>query len=99
MNRSRVASQAWVIVGLLWVVALLNYLDRQLITTMSAPIEGALHISHAKFGLLSSVFLWVYGLTSPVAGFIADRANLRWLDPAAVLVWSSERFATRLHLI
>lgn len=81
-------SRAWTIVGLLWVVALLNYLDRQLITTMSAPIESALHISHAKFGLFSSIFLWVYGLTSPIAGLIADRFGRRKVIIVSLLVWS-----------
>jgi MFS family permease len=88
MNDARAMSRAWVIVGLLWVVALLNYLDRQLITTMSVPIENALGIHHSRFGLFSSVFLWVYGLTSPVAGFVADRIGRRKVIIFSLLVWS-----------
>jgi MFS family permease len=88
MNQTRAASQAWVVVGLLWVVALLNYLDRQLITTMSVPIENALHIHHARFGLFSSMFLWIYGLVSPFAGFVADRVGRRKVIIFSLLVWS-----------
>jgi len=58
---------AWLVVVMLWVVALLNYLDRQVITTMATPIKADLAISDGGFGLLSSTFLWVYGALSPLA--------------------------------
>src|SRR5205823_10693524 len=62
----RIARAAWAVVGLLWVVALLNYFDRQLVTTMGWPIKAEFGIADAQFGLFSSVFLWVYGVCSPV---------------------------------
>src|SRR4051812_47612449 len=64
----RIGGRAWLIVGVLWLVALLNYLDRQLVTTMGRPIKVELGIGDAQFGLFSSAFLWVYGLLSPLAG-------------------------------
>ncbi len=73
----RLSRAAWAVVGLLWVVALLNYLDRQLVVTMPGPIKADLHIGDERFGLLSSVFLWVYGLCSPIAGYVADRVGKR----------------------
>ena len=71
----RLSRAAWAVVGLLWVVALLNYLDRQLVVTMPGPIKADLGIGDERFGLLSSVFLWVYGFCSPVAGYV--RGSLR----------------------
>ncbi|MCE9534005.1 MAG: MFS transporter [Planctomycetes bacterium] len=79
---------AWVVVGLLWVVALLNYLDRQLITTMGKPIKADLILSDSQFGLLSSIFLWVYGICSPVAGFVADRFGRKKVIVGSLVVWS-----------
>ncbi|MEO6915751.1 MAG: MFS transporter, partial [Chitinophagaceae bacterium] len=65
--------QAWMVVGLLSVVGCLNYLDRVMITTMRQSITDAMPMTDAQFGLLTSVFLWVYGLLSPFAGFLADK--------------------------
>ena len=59
-------------VALLAIVGCLNYLDRTIITTMRESIVHAIPMSDGQFGLLTSVFLWVYGLLSPLAGFLAD---------------------------
>lgn len=85
---------AWAIVGLLWVVATLNYLDRQLVVTMPGPIKSDLAIGDERFGLLSSVFLWVYGLCSPIAGYLADRIGKRRVIIASLLIWSAATFVT-----
>jgi predicted MFS family arabinose efflux permease len=80
--------RAWLIVGVLWVVAALNYLDRIMITTMRDSLMQAVPMTDAQFGLLTSVFLWVYGLLSPFAGFLADRFNRSRLIVFSLLVWS-----------
>ena len=80
----------WVVVGLLWVVALLNYMDRQMLSTMkSAMMVDIEELQSATyFGYLMAVFLWVYGIMSPVAGMIADRINRKWLIVGSLFVWS-----------
>jgi len=78
----------WLIVGLLWVVAVLNYLDRIMITTMRESLMQVVPMSDAQFGLLTSWFLWVYGLLSPFAGFLADRFSRTRLIIGSLLVWS-----------
>lgn len=93
MTASRTRA-AWTIVGLLWAVALLNYLDRQLVVTMPGPIKSELHIGDEKLGLLSSVFLWIYGIVSPVAGYLADRFGKRRVILASLAVWSIATFAS-----
>jgi len=64
---------AWLLVGLLWVVAFLNYIDRQVIFSLLPLVEKEFHLTGAELGFLSTVFLWVYGLASPFAGYVADR--------------------------
>ena len=80
----------WVVVGLLWVVALLNYMDRQMLSTMkvSMMIDIQELETAENFGRLMAVFLWIYGLMSPVAGIIADRVNRKWLIVGSLAVWS-----------
>lgn len=80
----------WIVVGLLWVVALLNYLDRQMLSTMQPSMMLDIReLEEARnFGRLMAVFLWIYGFMSPVAGFIADSVNRKWLIVVSLLVWS-----------
>lgn len=84
----------WMVVALLWVVALLNYMDRQMLATMRPAMEGDIaELQQAvNFGRLMAVFLWIYGLMSPVAGVIADRINRKWLIVGSLFVWSGVTF-------
>ena len=81
----------WVVVGLLWGVALLNYMDRQMLSTMkSAMMIDITELQSAtNFGRLMAVFLWIYGLMSPAAGLIADRISRKWLIIGSLFVWSA----------
>jgi len=79
---------AWIVVGLLWFVGLLNYLDRLVITTMRESVVASVSMTEAQFGLLTSIFLWVYGVLSPSCGFLADRFSRRRLIFFSLLVWS-----------
>ncbi len=85
---AKLLARAWLVVALLWVVACLNYLDRMMITTMRGSLVHAIPMSEAQFGLLTSVFLWVYGLLSPFAGFLADRFSRSRVIFVSLLVWS-----------
>ncbi|MCE7070861.1 MFS transporter [Dyadobacter sp. CY327] len=78
----------WLVVALLCVVGCLNYLDRMMITTMRGSILEAIPMSDTQFGLLTSVFLWVYGLLSPLAGFLADRFSRSKVIIGSLFVWS-----------
>jgi MFS family permease len=84
----KLPSRAWLIVGLLWVVGCLNYLDRVIVTTMRGSLVEAIPMTDAQFGLLSSVFLWVYGLLSPFAGFLADRFSRSKVIIVSLFAWS-----------
>lgn len=85
---------AWVVVGLLWFVALLNYMDRQMLSTMKPAMQ--MDIAELKsatnFGYLMAIFLWIYGLMSPISGIIADKLNRKWLIVGSLLVWSLVTF-------
>lgn len=81
----------WIVVGLLWVVALLNYMDRQMLSTMREvmAIDIGELASAEKFGALMAIFLWIYGCVSPFGGAIADRISRKWLIIASLGVWST----------
>ena len=80
----------WMVVGMLWFVALLNYLDRQMLSTMKpSMMTDIAELTKAEnFGRLMAIFLWIYALMSPVSGIIADRLNRKWLIVGSLFVWS-----------
>ncbi len=79
------------VVGLLWVVALLNYMDRQMLSTMrdAMTIDISDLESKVMFGKVMSAFMWIYGFMSPVSGIVADRINRKWLIVVSLSVWST----------
>jgi ACS family D-galactonate transporter-like MFS transporter len=81
----------WITVGLLWFVALLNYMDRQMLSTMKPSMMIDIHElqSASRFGNLMAIFLWIYGFMSPISGMIADRINRKSLIVGSLFVWSS----------
>jgi ACS family D-galactonate transporter-like MFS transporter len=82
--------QAWLTVALLWPVALLNYLDRQVLSTLQPAIgmDIAAVLDSQNFGRLMGIFLWIYGLMSPVSGLVADRFSRKRLIVGSLCVWS-----------
>lgn len=81
----------WVVVALLWVVALLNYMDRQMLSTMQEAMKVDIaELNQAEaFGVLMAVFLWIYGIVSPFAGLVADKVSRKWLVVGSLFVWSA----------
>lgn len=79
---------AWRVVAFLFLVGALNYIDRNMLTTMRGSIVDSIPMTDAQFGLLTSMFLWVYGLLSPFAGFVADKFRRSHVIIASLIVWS-----------
>jgi MFS family permease len=79
----------WAIVGILWLVAFLNYFDRNLIASMRDPIATEFKLSDAQFGLLTTVFLLTYGILSPLGGYLADKYGRKRIIVFSVCIWSA----------
>ena len=84
-------SYAWVVVGLLIPVALLNYLDRQMLAAMKFSVMRDLPDigREANWGAILALFKWVYACLSPIGGYLADRYSRRHVIAGSLLVWSA----------
>ena len=86
---------AWLVVGLLMPVALLNYLDRQMLASMqtsvmaSIPSLGQAENPEELWGFMLGQFKWVYAVFSLVGGYIADRFSRRFTICGSLFVWSA----------
>jgi MFS family permease len=87
---------AWLVVLLLWPVALLNYLDRQMLAAMKFSVMGDVPTiaTEANWGRMLGQFKWVYALLSPIGGYLADRYSRRAVICGSLFAWSVITWAT-----
>jgi len=86
----------WVVVGLLWLVACLNYVDRMTIFSVFPLIKREMRLSDIVLALLGSTFLWAYGACSPLGGYLGDRFSRKRVIVWSLVIFSLVTFATGL---
>jgi MFS family permease len=81
---------AWLVVALLAPVALLNYLDRQMLASMKFSVMRDVPdiALEANWGAVLALFKWVYAFLSPIGGYVADRYSSRYVIPGSLIAWS-----------
>ena len=87
---------AWWTLAFLWVAYLLNYVDRQVVFSIFPALRKDLQFSDAELGLIGTVFIWVYSLSMPVAGRIADLAPRGRVVIGSLALWSLATLGTAL---
>jgi MFS transporter, Spinster family, sphingosine-1-phosphate transporter len=87
---------AWVVVALLLPVALLNYLDRQMLASMKFSVMRDIPDIglEANWGTILALFKWVYAVLSPIGGYLADRYSRRHVIAGSLVVWSLVTWTT-----
>ena len=86
--------QAKLLVAFMWVAYFLNYSDRQTVFSMFPSLKADLNMTDEQLGLLGTIFLWVYAISCPIAGYFADRFSKRILIILSLVIWSIVTMAT-----
>jgi predicted MFS family arabinose efflux permease len=78
----------WTLIAFLWIAYVLNQADRQVVYTLFPALQQEFGFSDAVLGLTGALFLWVYGLCSPLSGIFGDRLSKTHLVVASLVLWS-----------
>ena len=86
-NSSRIPKE-WALIAFLWAAYVLNQADRQVVYTLFPALQQEFGFSDAVVGLTGALFLWVYGLCSPLSGILGDRWSKTNLVVGSLVLWS-----------
>src|SRR5262245_57813253 len=67
---------------------LFNYLDRSVGSAVLTPIRNEFGVKDQDLGLITTIFMIGYFVTSPVFGYLGDRTSRKWLIAVGIFVWS-----------
>jgi MFS family permease len=91
------------VVALLAAATFLNYFDRGNLATAGPLVKGDLGLSNAELGVLFSAFFWSYALLQPLAGWLAQRFDVRHVLGTGLILWATATtlagFATSFYLL
>jgi ACS family hexuronate transporter-like MFS transporter len=88
------ARQPWLLVALLFVVALINYFDRQSLSVVAPRMQAELRLSDEGYAHIVTLFLFASALAYAVSGFISDALGTRKAMALFVGWWSMAEAAT-----
>lgn len=75
--------------GLLVAIYTVNFLDRQIITTIGESIKNDLHLTDTQMGALGGIFFAaVYTILGIPIARVADKANRPWVMTISLALWS-----------
>lgn len=84
--------RAWAITSLLFVLMMINFADKIVVSLAAVPIMTELKLEPAQFGLLGSSFFFLYSIAAIVVGFIVNRVATRWVILVLALIWALAQF-------
>tara|TARA_B110000467_G_scaffold162630_1_gene186346 strand:- start:1557 stop:2819 length:1263 start_codon:yes stop_codon:yes gene_type:complete len=83
------STKSYSILGFLTVLNILNFIDRQLLTSFSNFIVPELELTNTQYGILSGLaFIVFYSVMGIIMGTLADRVNRPKFIAIGVALWS-----------
>ena len=83
-----ISPQARRVVWLLAAAVFLNYFDRGNLATASPLLQKELSLSNSELGALFSAFFWSYAPLQPIAGWLAQRFDVRYVLGGGLALWA-----------
>jgi MFS family permease len=77
------------VVALLALSILINYIDRGNLAIAAPLLKDELGLSASQLGILLSSFFYTYSFFLPLAGWMVDRFDVKWVMAAGFFIWSA----------
>ncbi|WP_343528577.1 MFS transporter [Sphingomonas sp.] len=88
-EESRTDGRARLVLAMLLVVYIFNFVDRQILAILAAPIQQELGLSDRQLGLLGGIaFALLYSTLGAPLAWIADRTSRNWVITGSLVLWS-----------
>ena len=84
---ARVGRVRWTVVGWMFVISAVSYLDRNNLSIAASAIKEAFGLGDRQLGLVFSAFVFGYALSQPIAGRVADRFGAYRTIAFAIVWW------------
>lgn len=81
-------ARRWSVVALLFAASMINYMDRATLSYALPSMSDDLGLDPLQKGYLVSAFFWSYAYMQIPIGWVADRANLKWVYAGMFAIWS-----------
>jgi len=89
LSRPDLAGRPGPVLGMLLVVYIFNFLDRQILSILAAPIQADLGLSDTQMGLLGGIaFALLYSTLAVPLAVTADRTSRSWVITISLVAWS-----------
>ncbi|MBH0193097.1 MAG: MFS transporter, partial [Nitrospira sp.] len=88
LNSSAPPRTRWLILGLLFAISVVTYIDRVNISVTARQMMPALGLTDQQMGFIFSAFVIGYALFQVPGGWLADRWGIRIVLTVALLWWS-----------
>ncbi len=78
-----------VVLGMLLLVYIFNFVDRQILAILAAPIQSDLGLTDGQMGLLGGLaFALLYSTLAVPLAALADRTSRSWVITISLVLWS-----------
>src|SRR5438876_3580809 len=83
----------WIIIGLIFLVTCINYIDRSSIGLLVTHFGPEIGISGSQYGLIGALLLFAYTLSQSISGRLYDRYGARLGFTVSIIVWCAAAMA------
>ena len=84
----------WLFAGMLLLLSVLNYVDRQALAVLATTIQADLGLTNIEYGRVGQAFLFCYAAVYLAAGRLVDRVGPRLAEAGFVVWWSAANVLT-----
>lgn len=88
MELPRRSRYRWVVASLIFLITLVNFIDRSAISFVIDPLKKEFHFTDTEFGMILSAFGLGYILLTVLGGWLVDVWGARFVWPLAAFTWS-----------